>query len=115
MAARNIDNAAPFGSPFTLGALNAEAIFEITGARNVNVQLTGTFVGTVSYAQSNDQTNWSAVTGVKSDTTGIAGDYASSDTAPIMRKFPANGRFMRVRMTAYTSGSAKVDAVLKGD
>lgn len=62
---------------------------------NLNVQISGTFVGTVAIEGSLDGTNWTALT---------------SQTAPYVGKvfdFP----YIRANVTAYTSGSitAKVE------
>lgn len=70
---------------------------------SATVQLAGTWVGTVSYEQSNDGTNWVALAGMTASS--IGGSLpASSDTANGMRVFPLFGRYFRVRWTR-TSGT----------
>jgi hypothetical protein len=68
-----------------------------------SLQITGTWVGTVSFQGSNDNTNWVSIT--------VAN--AASTTA-VVQSTTINGlfsgalsyRYLRVRMTSYTSGTA---------
>lgn len=93
-------------------ALNADAVPSTDAQRYrwISVQVTGTFVGTLTFQQSNDNTNfvnmplWSAAS---TQTTS-----GTSTTAAGIFVGPVNGRYVRVRMTAYTSGTANVTAEL---
>lgn len=86
------------------GALNADllASTDVQGCRGVAVQITGTFTGTLTFQVSNDGVTWTSTrladqsTGTASATATTAGLFAGTLLA----------KFFRVRMTAYTSGTA---------
>ncbi len=91
----------------TLTALNGTVEFAIDDADHFSVQLTGTWVGTVSFEATIDGTNWVSVAWINSSST-------SKTTAVISTT--ANGVFyhdvfstkFRVKMTSYTSGTVTV-------
>lgn len=68
------------------------------------LQITGTFVGTITFQGSNDGTNFVSVNAqtISNGTTTIV----QTATAAGMFKIPIHFRFLRIRMTAYTSGTA---------
>lgn len=72
------------------------------------VQITGTFVGTLSFEATLDGTNWAGLTGVS---VGAASQDSLSGTATAAGMWKGNvagyAKF-RVRMSAYTSGTAVV-------
>jgi len=87
-------------------------LVETTGYNSISVQVFGqsAFSATVSFQVSNDATTWSPVSGwivngagVPVTTTGAAGQWT----------FPASGRYFRVQITSYTSGTAAAVGVLK--
>ena len=92
----------------TIGALNAAFTVDIEGADHVAIQATGTWVGTITPEISLYGTNWVA-TGVKSST--------STSLVTVVTSFTANGIYqihatgipsLRLRMSAYTSGTATI-------
>lgn len=75
--------------------------------RSVNFQITGTWVGTISYQVSNDNTNWLALFCIASNATSAAG----ATTTNVLQYGALTGyQFFRIRFTAYTSGTASVTA-----
>jgi hypothetical protein len=93
-----------------VGALNATVVSQLRGQSTVTVQITGTWVGTLSFQVTTDGTNWTAMTLYPVAQTGVP---ASTTTA--------NGHFIgvvagffqfRCIMTAYTSGTAVVSAIV---
>lgn len=92
----------------TLSALNAAAdgTTDLAGYASVKVQITGTYSGTLGFQVSNDGTNWNprmlaAVNGGTAGTGPAAGSVGSYYG-------DIGGRYFRVLMSAYTSGSAAV-------
>jgi hypothetical protein len=93
-----------------LNRVGSLAQVETTGYNSVVVQLAGTWSATQTFEVSNDGTTWSL----------IGGWLVSGGTAPTTSAsglghwmFPCAGRFFRVRCSAYTSGVAVVNLVLK--
>jgi hypothetical protein len=107
------DGTIPAGAPFS-GAVNGAILFTVdtTGYESITTQLYGTFSATVSYEVSNDNTNWLAVQG--NNLTNLAGIViASVDNAPVIRAFPVQAKFFRVRISAYTSGTVNIVPILR--
>ncbi len=84
------------------------AVLSVSGLSRMWVQVTGTFVGTLSFETTVDGTTWVAVSGIPTNgttpvtTVTTAGVWTST----------AGVRF-RVRMSAYTSGTALVTVQAK--
>ena len=77
---------------------------DIKGHGRLTVHVTGTFVGTVTFEGTIDDSNWFAV-GLKTAADGAA---VTSATAAGAFKLPADGPVLsqfRANITAYTSGS----------
>lgn len=87
------------------------------GARSLILQLSGTWVGTVVVEQSNDNSNW--VSTILYDIAGsIMGGSGGVFTGITLNGiFIANvaARYVRVRVSVYTSGTIAVNATLWGD
>lgn len=82
--------------------------------RSIAVQITGTFVGTLSFQVSNDNTNWAAVAAKTAGDT--AGSLTNSVTTPQLAIATLNGyQYFRLRFTSYTSGTATANAYLSRD
>jgi hypothetical protein len=90
------------------GALTAAAqtvVLALSGNSATSVQISGTWVGTITFEASNDGTVWNAINGVFS---------ASSSPKPtatvngLYRLTPAGVQQIRVIMTSFTSGSAAI-------
>lgn len=82
-----------------------------------SIQLTGTFVATVVIEGSNDTTNgtdgnWLNIILTRPTAAGTAND-PSSLTAVDAANFPVGFKWVRARISAYTSGSVVSSAVLK--
>ena len=88
----------------TAGALNADLVAstDVSGYSTFTLHILGTFVGTLTLQGSNDNTNFSAVYG-----TWINNNQpiTTATTTGIITG-SCNFRYLRVRMTAYTSGTA---------
>ena len=95
---------------FTLAALNAVGALTTTGRATVNIELTGTWVGTVQFQATSDPSGVSAV---------AANWYPVNAVSPqltaLVQQTTTNGQFrlaaggytaVRAFMTAFTSGSA---------
>ena len=93
-----------------LDRVGSVASVDTTGYNSIVVQLTGTWAGTQAFEVSNDGTTWSVVGGWL-----VAGAASpvNSPTANGHWVCPCAGRFFRVRFSAYTSGVAVVNLVLK--
>jgi len=91
----------------TLAALNAEMLLNLSNeaAEDLLIQITGTFTGTLQTQITADGSTWVAVQMLPVD--GSAG--VTSVTAPGTWKVAAlAGASAKVKMTAFTSGSAVV-------
>lgn len=102
------------GSPTATGVVGSA---QDVGARSLILQLTGTWSGTVTVEQSNDNTNW--VSTILYDVAGsIMGGSGGVFTGITLNGiFVANihARYVRVNVTSYTSGTIGVNATLWGD
>ncbi len=73
----------------------------------VALQITGTWVGTITFQATIDGTNWVSVLAVPSDST----TAATTTTGNGIFRVDAGGYFgIRAKVTAYTSGTAVVRA-----
>ena len=92
----------------TLGALDAVTAVTVEDADFISVGISGTWVGTISFEATIDNTNWYTLTVHSSSAT---------DKKAAVSSTTANGLFfhdlyafkqIRARMSAYTSGTATV-------
>lgn len=88
-----------------LGVLSAEVVTPINGHATVSVDIRGTFVATLKFQTSIDGTNYTDCAAFA-----IATElYVINTTVPGQFKIEATGqRFVKVTVSAYTSGSAAV-------
>lgn len=95
----------------TAGALNADLVpsTDVSGYSTFALQITGTFVGTLTLQGSNDNTAFVAVYGTWINNTQ---PVTTAATTGIISG-SCNFRYFRVRMTAYTSGTATGTLELK--
>jgi len=104
----------PDGTPVTVtaGAAVNAVLFSVDtlGSAGVAFQTTGTFVATIIFEVSNDNTNWTAGYALGGSTNGINNTATASN---VMYFIPANARYARARLTAYTSGSVTAVALLR--
>lgn len=108
------------GLPVTYGtrivgtprSANGAILFDIdlTGVMTALVQLTGTWVGTVTFETTIDETNWFSCVGFRPDAT--AASAATASGTNLVLAFPAIGKRLRARITAYTSGTINSAAYL---
>jgi hypothetical protein len=91
----------------TLGVLNAAVEVNLDSAETFAMQVSGTWVGTISFSGSIDGTNY-LPWGIQS--LGRANNYDQQATTTVNGIFSheAHVRFLRVQMTSYTSGTATV-------
>lgn len=92
----------------TLGVLNAKVDYGISDSDIVAVQVTGTWVGTITFSGSLNGTDY-VVFGMH--TIGRANNYDQQTTTTINGIFTHETHalpFIRVQMTSYTSGTATV-------
>jgi hypothetical protein len=92
----------------SLGALNAVVFdtFDAVDFQSVSVQVSGTFVGTITFQVSNDGTNWFNKILSYSNNNG----QGVSATTPTVAFGDLGARYFRAQMTAYTSGTANLVA-----
>jgi hypothetical protein len=76
---------------------------DVTEYKFISLQLTGTWVGTVSFQGSNDNGTFYDI--VSQDATTTTSPYSASVTEIGLVKIPVTYKFFRVRATAYTSGT----------
>ena len=95
----------------TAGALNADLVpsTDVSGYSTFALQILGTFVGTLTLQGSNDNTNFTPVYGTWVNNT----QPVNTMTTTGMITGSCNFRYFRVRMTAYTSGTATGTLELK--
>lgn len=102
------------GSPTAAGVVGSE---QDVGARSLILQLTGTWSASIVVEQSNDNSNWvsTILYDIAGSVMGSSGGIFSSTT--LNGIFIANiyARYVRVRVSSYTSGTIVVNAVLWGD
>jgi hypothetical protein len=106
-------NAIPVGPAAMLqltgsaSTLNADLFsVDCSAYRSINFQITGTWVGTIAFQVSNDNTNWNSL-GLST----TSGATTTGTTATVNNSyFGTLGGFnyVRARFTAYTSGTASV-------
>lgn len=97
---RGINYQATFQS--AAGATGNGTAFDVAGLALVTVQVTGTFVGTVTFEGTIDGSNWIAILARSV----VDGATATTATAPGIYQLPVAGlEQVRARVSAYTSGS----------
>lgn len=90
-----------------VSAANSDLFSVATGTSTYfSVQLTGTWVGTVTFQASNDNSTWYSTAAISVG----SGAYVNTATAVGMYYIPATGKYIRARVTAYTSGSVTASA-----
>jgi hypothetical protein len=85
-----------------------------SGLRTAVVQVTGTFVGTVTFEVSNNNTDWVTVAAYAPGDTGSTG-ASTTITAPGVRRIGVSEVFFRARVSAYTSGTITANAVYRAE
>lgn len=80
-------------------------LFDVSGQSSVGIQVTGTFVGTLTFYASIDGTNYVALL-VTPATSGTK--VSTATTVGLWREYIAGFTSIRVAFTAYTSGTATV-------
>lgn len=89
----------------TAGTADIIASMDVGNYSWVSIQLFGTWVGTVNAQVSNDNTNW--LTFGVGQVTVFTNVAASNLTSPSIVSGPLGGRYFRLRMNAFTSGTAQ--------
>lgn len=87
------------------------------GAKSLTLQLTGTWVGTVIVEQSNDNTNWvgTILYDIAGSVMGGSGGVFTGITLNGIFIANIHARYVRIRVSAYTSGTIVVTGVLWGE
>ena len=101
------------GSPTGAGVVGSADV----GARSLILQLTGTWIATITVEQSNDNTNWvsTMLFDVAGSIMGGSGGVFTGITLNGMFVANIHGRYVRVNVTSYTSGTIGINATLWGD
>lgn len=108
-----VAGAAAFASG-SAAALNADVIAstDVSAYRWVAIHITATFSGTLQYQVSNDNSNW--VDGTVVGVSKVAGGSSQSMSSPATGIYlvPVLARYMRLRVSAYTSGTVAATVAL---
>ena len=99
----------------TAGSLNADliALTDVTNYKGANITITGTFTGTLTIQGSNDNSVFFSVAFIGSDNSATSsGTFAAAGSVQTTKIIPIYFKYLRVRMTAYTSGTATGSAQL---
>lgn len=102
----------PDGLPVTVNSVASVSTLLSTdtlGWAGVTLQVTGTWVGTVTFEASNDNTNWASAAVVN----GTTASLVTTSTTPGTFYFAAQARYFRARVSAYTSGTVTGTALLR--
>lgn len=88
------------------GSLNADLVasLDVSNYKEFSLQVAGVFVGTLTFQGSNDNTNFVSIN--VSNITTLSSSMATTATGPGVLYGLIHFRYLRVRMTAYTSGTA---------
>ena len=89
----------------SLAAAAQTVVLALNGQSGASVQLSGTWVGTVTFEGSNDGTNWTSVNAVAATT---SQPQPTATVNGLYRLTPGGLMQLRANMTAFTSGSATV-------
>ena len=90
----------------TLAAAAQTVVISMAGGLSAaTVQITGTWVGTITFEGTVNGTDWSAINGVYAGTSFPSSTITANG---LVRLTPAGLASMRVHMTAFTSGSATI-------
>jgi hypothetical protein len=110
IALRNYSKYVP---DLTAGVLNADLVpaTDVAQFAIVSVQIAGTFSGTLTFQGSNDNATWVSVL---LNNASAASAPATASTGAGLFTGPIPFRYFRVRMTAYTSGTATGAVMLGG-
>jgi len=93
-----------------LTALNQTVVLGMDGFSSFTIQLSGTFVATVTIEQSfDDGVTWVAGTGTRSDVVSAA--YASVTTPSVTVGYAPGATHIRARVSAFTSGTVVTRAI----
>lgn len=90
-------------------ALNGDCIasIDLLRAQSAHIQVTGTFTGTLTFQGSDDNSNFVTIVAQKAGTTTSLPVATAVNTASDgIYYLPLNSRYLRIRMTTYTSGTA---------
>lgn len=82
-------------------------VVDVSGRGTVGIQVTGTFVGTLQFEQTVDGTNYTTIAMFPNGST----TSVTSATATGLWSASTTTRYVRVRFSAYTSGSAVINVV----
>lgn len=88
------------------GSLNADIVasIDVGGYQTMEIQITGTFVGTVTFQGSEDNSNFVSVSA--SNVSNTLAVPVTNTTTTGSFYIPLTSRYFRARMTSYTSGTA---------
>ncbi len=90
------------------GATGDGEVMEVSGFSSVAFQISGTFVGTVTFEATVDASNWFAVPGLNVVTRAIV----TTMSVPGIVQVPCAGyASVRARVSAWTSGTIRVEAL----
>lgn len=95
------------------GSVQASAVIftqDMTGYESVSVQITSLGSGTVNYEVSNDNANWTAISGLTAASSNSSTPASSDTSNGSLRQFRRMAKYFRVRTSSYTTGTVTVVA-----
>jgi hypothetical protein len=94
-----------------LTALNQAQQLTMQGESGMAVQLAGTWTATVSFEASNDATNWTTINAQRAGDNAISQTVVNSTNNDLYRIGVSGFGYVRIRTSAYTSGTVVVTSV----
>lgn len=104
-------DAPPVTGSGSLTASSQAVTLTLNGQANTAFQLTGTWTATVTFEASNDNTNWTSIYAYRASDNSISQTVTNSTNNDIYRCTTAGFGYVRVRCSAYTSGTIAVTGI----
>lgn len=104
-------DAPPVTGSGSLTASSQAVTLTLNGQANTAFQLTGTWTATVTFEASNDNTNWTSIYAYRAGDNSISQTVTNSTNNDIYRCTTAGFGYVRVRCSAYTSGTIAVTGI----
>jgi len=99
---------APPATVFYGALVNQMFIVDTSGFNSIDLEISGTWAGTITFYSSNDLQTWASTLGANS-----TGGAQTTTTVNGQFSFPVFGRYFKVTITTYTSGNPIATAYLR--
>jgi len=93
----------------TAGSLNADLVAstDVSAYKWVSIHVIGTYSGTLTFQASNDNSNWINILLYRIDSANSLNASATTTLTNVIFAGQVQYRYLRIRMTSYTSGTAQ--------